>query len=181
MQTRCGSVAERNQPTKLTRQHLLVGEVSPQAMKNLVRKAEISLLFLTTFRAFLVVCLFAGCKPKQPATLESKPQSFTNSFLQAELDRIGNLPFEHDPTKRPLVLSQPASNRRQWAFQALQRGYRATGKTNGLWDSQVERAFGVFADYTRISTTNWPVLKEALMAVPNSRSEERRVGKECRL
>ena len=51
-------------------------------------------------------------------------------------------------------------------IQVLQQGYHDTARTNAAWDSQVLRAFEAFADYSRVSTTNWPALQKALAGVP---------------
>jgi len=113
----------------------------------------------------LIIALQAGCK-KENAPAQNNPIVATNAALQAELDRVAGLPHEHDPATRPLVLSQPATNSRQWVVQALQRGYQDTARTNATWDSQVIRAFEAFADYSRVNTTNWPALQKALADVP---------------
>jgi len=113
----------------------------------------------------LTIAIQAGCK-KDNAVTPNKPIASTNAALQAELNRVADLPHEHDPAKRPLILSQPASNRRQWVVQVLQHGYHDTARTNADWDSQVTRAFEAFADYSRVNTTNWPALQKALADVP---------------
>jgi hypothetical protein len=74
-------------------------------------------------------------------------------------------PFEHDPAKRPLVLSKPASTRREWALQTLKQGYQDTGKTTTNGTREVLWLFEAFADYSRISTTNGPALQKALAEV----------------
>lgn len=112
----------------------------------------------------LIVVMQAGCN-KEKAPPQNPPGGSTNTALQAELDRGAGLPQEHDPAKRPLILSQPAPNRRQWVIQVLQQGYHDTARTNAVWDSQVLRAFEAFADYSRGSTTNGPVLQKALTSV----------------
>jgi len=80
---------------------------------------------------FIVVkfIFLAGCKRENVVTAISS----TNTQLQADLDRIARLPLEHDPAERPLILSEPAANRRQWAIQTLKRAYpnRREGSQTG--------------------------------------------------
>ena len=123
-------------------------------------------------RLLITVCvvMVAGCG-KEVTPTQTKPIASTNTVLQSRLDQIAALPHEHDPAKRPLIVSQRALNNRQWAVQALQHGYHDTAQTNVAWDEQVGRAFEAFVDYSRVSTTNWPVLKKALAAVPSSCSD----------
>lgn len=109
-------------------------------------------------------CSQTGCGPKQKAASKGETSTAVGNILQAELDRASDLPFEPDPAKRPVILSQPAATRRQWMLQALRQGYLATGRTNALWDAKVQAAFEAFADYTRVSTETWPVLQKALAA-----------------
>jgi hypothetical protein len=96
----------------------------------------------------LAVGIGAGCKKEESAG--------QNRAVDATL------------ANRPLILSQPAPNRRAWIVQTLQQGYRDTARTNAAWDNAVQRAFEAFADYSRVSTTNWPSLKKALGDVPAS-------------
>src|SRR5438046_665069 len=106
-----------------------------------------------------------GCKPKEGASAQDNKRVSTNTHFQTNSSSAAGLPFEPDPAKRPLVLSLPASNRWQWVLQTLKQGYHDTGRTNAEWDAKVQTAFEVFADYSRISTTNWPQLKKGLAAV----------------
>ncbi len=76
--------------------------------------------------------------------------------------------LEADPAKRPLVLSEPAPNQREWAIKVLQRGYEASGHTNAIWDKTAKAVFLAFADYTRISDTNWPALRAAIATLSTS-------------
>jgi len=99
----------------------------------------------------------AGCKRNENTAMQDKQAAPSNPQIQNTLER--------DPAKRPLVLSQPAPNRREWALQALKQGYHDTGKTNADWDAKAQTAFEVFADYSRISTTNGSALAKALTAV----------------
>lgn len=110
----------------------------------------------------LAVVISVGCKPKAPASdqpVAGKPAATT---LQAELSNLGGLVFEPDPARRPLVISEPASSRREWALKALNSGYRASGHANLAWDRQVAAAFEAFADYTRVNASHWPALEAAL-------------------
>lgn len=104
----------------------------------------------------LLVCalaILAGCKKENPVTPDGTRATTHHAV-------------EPDPAKRPLILSQPAPNRREWVITALQQGYRDTARVNATWNDAVTRAFEAFADYSRISTTNWPALKKALADVP---------------
>jgi hypothetical protein len=104
-----------------------------------------------------------GCTSKKDSAAQPELQpTTTNSELRAELNRT--LPIERDPSRRPLILSRPASDRFQWVLQTLLQGYRDTGRTNALWDKQVENVFEAYVEYSRVSTTNWPVLRTALTA-----------------
>ena len=94
--------------------------------------------------------ILAGCKKEQPVTQ----------------DGDNNPAVETDAANRPLILSQPAANRRDWVVQVLQQGYRDTARTNAAWDNAVTRTFEAYADYSRVSTTNWSTLKRMLAEVP---------------
>lgn len=111
----------------------------------------------------VLVVSHTGCKPKEQAAVQSDSAPSTNSLLQRELTRL--LPLECDPAKRPLILSRPAANRRDWVLRALVEGYEATGRTNAVWDEKVRRTFEAYADYSRLDLTNWPALRAALTAV----------------
>lgn len=116
---------------------------------------------------FFMVMWLTGCKPNPVISTDLvSPTNRSALVLQDEVNRIQDLALENDPSKRPVVLSQPASNRRLWALQTLQSNYRATGRTNVLWDDPVQSLFEAFVDYSRVSTTNWPTLQKALAAVP---------------
>lgn len=124
------------------------------------------LVFLSLLPGFMV--LF-GCKPVETVeTVETvdAPESTRPAMLALEVkaDRFYNFTPEPDPQKRPLVLSQPASTRRDWALQSLLRGYRESGKTNAQWDAEMEAAFEAYCEYTRVSLDNWPELRQALDA-----------------
>jgi hypothetical protein len=132
------------------------------------RKVHLSFSVLITS----LLCLEAGCK-RQEGSPASQSQtaptmSSPDTHVHEELYRMAEQPFERDPAKRPLVLSKPAPNRREWVLQALQQGYQDTGKTNKDWDTKVQALFEAFADYSRISTTNGPALQKALAEVPTA-------------
>lgn len=95
---------------------------------------------------------------------EASEAPITNA-VRTELARALDIPYELAPDKRPLVISQPASNRWQWAVQELRRNYPLSGHTNALWDAPVDKLFLEFATYSRTSPTNEAALLEALDAV----------------
>ena len=107
----------------------------------------------------------AGCKRQDTAATQNNQGQPQPADAHAHQAQFAGVVAEHDPAKRPLILSKPAPNRRQWIVQTLQQGYKDTGRTNAVWDKQVAGAFEAFADYSRVSTTNWPQLKDALAAV----------------
>jgi hypothetical protein len=129
------------------------------------RQVRLSIIIL----ASVLLSLATGCKRQEssPAKENQTPTSSapTAAHVHEGLYRMAEQPFERDPAKRPLVLSQPASSRREWALQVLKKGYQDTGKTNKEWDAKVQALFEAFADYSRISTTNGPALQKALAAV----------------
>ena len=101
--------------------------------------------------------LLPGCGRKETAPPPSPPPNPTPpqsrfqlvaTNLQAEFNDLRKVAFEPDPAKRPLVLSERAANRRDWALRALERGYALGGGTNNRWDSQVHAAFEAYADYS---------------------------------
>jgi hypothetical protein len=127
----------------------------------------------TVFSLFLVgtivMALVTGCKRQEDTTAAAQQSKAatpsTHVHEQQQLYRIPEQPYERDPAKRPLVLSRPAPNRRDWVLLVLKQGYQETGKTNQTWDAKVQAAFEAFADYSRISTTNGPALEKALANV----------------
>ena len=116
----------------------------------------------------VLLCFETGCKPKTDGAAQDNKLASTNSLVERNANSAAGLALEHDPAKRPLVLSQPASSRWQWVLQILKQGYLETDRTNAEWDAKVQTAFEAFAQYSRISTTNWPQLKQALGAVQAS-------------
>src|SRR5678816_248206 len=89
-----------------------------------------------------VLFLQTGCKQKEAPMQEAQAPSSSaqlqtpsgaDTHVHEELYRMAEQPFEHDPAKRPLVLSQPAPSRREWVLQVLKQGYHDTGKTNNQW------------------------------------------------
>jgi hypothetical protein len=100
--------------------------------------------------------VLAGCGREGGTSAGTPPQASASRRaparypkLQAELDDLLQVPLEHDPTKRPLILSEREGNRRDWALRALERGYAQGGGTNKLWDSQMHAACRAYVDYTR--------------------------------
>ena len=83
-------------------------------------------------------------------------------------DTEATRPMDSYHATGPLALSDPALNPREWLIKALFKGYQNTGRTNVAWDSIVEPAFEAYADYTRVSRTNWPSLEKALAALATS-------------
>jgi hypothetical protein len=103
-----------------------------------------------------------GCKPKSETvapTVERKPPATTP---QTGLSNMSGLVFDPDPAHRPVVISKPASNRREWALKTLEAGYRAGNHMNAAWDRKVMTAFEAFADFTRGSIAHEPALLAAL-------------------
>jgi hypothetical protein len=118
------------------------------------KPAAISLLLAASL-------LLAGCgredgtsanTPTQTSASRRAPPRYPK--LQAELDGLLQVPLERDPAKRPLVLSERAANRRDWALDALERGYAQEGGTNKLWDSQMHAALKAYIDYSRSGATD---------------------------
>src|SRR5689334_9197320 len=110
------------------------------------RQIQHSLLIFVGF----VFCLHTGCKQKDTPGQDTRSAPSPGAQIQSpqsghdELYRMAEQPFEHDPAKRPLVLSRPAANRREWVLQSLKQGYQDTGKTNKDWDAKVQAAFEAF-------------------------------------
>lgn len=114
-----------------------------------------------------------GCKrnapnssaPTRDAQLLSRvTYASTNDELAVELSHV-SAPAVLDPADRPLILSRPAPDSREWIVQILNQGYELSGNTSPLWDAKVRAAFEAYADYSRVSTTNWPALQKALAAL----------------
>ncbi len=102
--------------------------------------------------AAAALLLLVSCKPKTenppspPAPPAPRPAA---TKVQSETDRLRGRPLVHEPSQRPLILSERAPNRRDWALRALERGYAESGHTNVQWDASVHAAFVAFADCTR--------------------------------
>jgi hypothetical protein len=99
------------------------------------------------------LAILVGCGKEKPITQDGS-------------GTVANPATETDLASRPFIVSQPAPNRREWIIQALQQGYRDTSRSNAAWDDAIKRTFEAFADYSRVSTTNWSSLKQALGGVP---------------
>jgi hypothetical protein len=113
-----------------------------------------------------LLCLPSGCKPKEDPTEARRAQMISNLVEKTRstnaLPRAG----------RAIFISQPAPDQRQWALQALLRGYESSGHTNALWDGEARRAFEAFAFYSRVSTTNWPALQRSLADVRATKCDD---------
>jgi hypothetical protein len=90
---------------------------------SLQKLTAVSLLVATSL-------LLASCDREERTSAGTPPQTSASRRapprypkLQAELDGLLQVPLEHDPAKRPLVLSERVANRRDWALGALDRGY----------------------------------------------------------
>jgi hypothetical protein len=106
-----------------------------------------------------------GTRDDSPKTTRTnQPAPAAASRLQAAIDRLRGVPFEHDPAKRPLVLSEAATNRHDWALRALERGYAASGQADSRWDAQAKTSFAAYEDFIHFGQTNWPQLEQALKA-----------------
>lgn len=69
-----------------------------------------------------------------------------HSSRAGQLQRTG---LQRDPAQRPLILSERATDRQDWARRVLKRGYTESGHANRRGDRAVDEAFAAFADYTR--------------------------------
>ena len=133
---------------------------------SLQKPAAISLLVAASL-------LLAGCGREDGAAANTSTQTSASRRasprypkLQAELDSLLQVPLERDPAKRPLVLSERAANRQDWALGALERGYAQGGGTNKLWDSQMRAACRAYVDYSRGGATDrqYAALTNAVLA-----------------
>ena len=105
----------------------------------------------------LIFLILPGCGKEKEGS--SKPQteltpSNARSSLQAELDRLQEIPRGFDPGQRAVPVSLANTNRRDWALQVLERGYVDTGHTNRKWDEPAHRALQAYADYSRAGSTD---------------------------
>ena len=105
--------------------------------------------------------------PRATEPVRGQPR-YTN--LQAELDKLRGVPHEHNPARRPLVLSERAATCRDWLLRALDRGYAQGGHTNSQWDPLIHAAFVAYADYTHAGTTlaHYAVLTNAVLVAAAS-------------
>src|ERR1043166_3247823 len=112
-----------------------------------------------------IALLFLGIQTGVPGATETQPsKAFNpkNPKVQAELERLRARPFEHDPRKRPLVISERASSQKDWLEKGLAGGYAASGHTNTNWDARVHAAFSAYASYARAN--QWDQYKPMLDA-----------------
>ncbi len=114
-------------------------------------------LFRCTWYALIpsIGLCVAGCN-KEPGTEVSQQNSRPRAAkspskpgLQAEVDKLRQLPVERIPGGGPLIVSERAGNARDWVEQALRTGYLQTGPTNSQWDAHVFAAFREYSDYSR--------------------------------
>src|SRR5690242_14792093 len=106
--------------------------------------------------ALAIILTLCGCGQKQEPTakVNSEGQAPAQTpRLQVELDRLAEIPYEQDPQRRPVLLSEAATNRREWLVRVLDRGYLETGRTNKQWDTLARAAFRAYADYSRAGST----------------------------
>lgn len=68
------------------------------------------------------------------------------------MDGFAGIQMEHEPGKRPRVLSERISDRRAWLVAGLKRGYSQSAHTNVQWDASAQAAFAAYADFARVST-----------------------------
>lgn len=136
--------------------------------------------FVNCFRSFscpvLLSMVFVGCGEKAEVDLSSAAAPVTNTRpahppaprtkLQVQMEALQNLPHEHEPNKRPLVISQPNTDRRSWLLSVLKQGYEATGRTNTGWDAPALDAMAAYADFSRVTNSpmNFSALTNAVLS-----------------
>ena len=126
------------------------------------QRDDCRLLFVNLLSVGIVAFLtFVGCQRDETTSTPTSIESSTTGLAEMT-QRFVLYAADPDPTKRMRVLSEPATDRRDWAMQTLLRGYRETGRTNAYWDEAMRRAFEAFCDYTRVSLDNWSKLRQAL-------------------
>ena len=116
--------------------------------------------FLCCFKrpnlSLLIVCCYLfGCGQKEEDLVSpalSSPVQRTPppaTRLQAALDGFQELPYVHEPFKRPRVVSVHQSDRKQWLINVLSQGFSTSGHANSSWDDAARRSFTAYADYSR--------------------------------
>jgi hypothetical protein len=126
--------------------------------------------------AFILVAfsvLLSSCgKNRDEETASPAPQpstrpSVAHTKLQSQMDGFGGLPYEHDPARRPLVLSERITNARDWLLSILRKGYAETARTNAQWDAAADLALQAYANYSRVSADahNFSALTNAIVSV----------------
>jgi hypothetical protein len=110
----------------------------------------------------LLGLIFAINPTRAASQASTNRPSDRNASIQAELDGMRRMALQGDPTKRPLVISGRASNRKDWLQKALTKGYAASGHTNAAWAENVRAAFAAYVDYSRAS--KWDVYTNLVRA-----------------
>ncbi len=114
-----------------------------------------------------------GCGRKEDAASSPPlppPPLAPQTQLQTEIGRLCDIPHEHDPKKRPVVLSARAESRRDWLMKVLDRGYAESGSANSRWDGLASKALQAYADYSRVGATDerYVVLSNAVAAAESA-------------
>ena len=125
------------------------------------------------FFLFTLSFLLAGCgaKTDDDTTTSAPPVAAPpprapapRTKLQLQMEAFADLPYEHEPTRRPIILSERIADRRDWLDAVLRKGYDQTGHANRQWDAAALSAFQAYADYTRVSAdmTNYSKMTNAV-------------------
>jgi tetratricopeptide (TPR) repeat protein len=109
--------------------------------------------------SFLIaLCFLFGCGQKEEDLVSPAASSMpkrtpaARTRLQGALDSFNELPYVHEPLRRPRVISDKQSNRKQWLINVLNQGYSASGHTNRQWTDAARQSFTAYADYSREAT-----------------------------
>src|SRR5438105_3252617 len=108
--------------------------------------------------SLIVLCSLFGCGQKDedmvsPApSLPGRRTPVAATRLQAALDSFNELPYVHEPLRRPRVISDKQSNRKQWLINVLNQGYRSSGHAQAQCADAVRQSFTGYADYARQTT-----------------------------
>lgn len=100
-------------------------------------------------------------QPKRSA----RPQA-EHSPLQSQMENFADIPWQHEPAKRPLVTSERISDRKAWLLAILRRGYSESAHTNSQWDAPADAAMQAYVTYSRVATDdrNFSALTNAVLA-----------------
>lgn len=88
-------------------------------------------------------------QPSQASAPESGPGP-TDPEMQNPVARIEGIHLEPNPDQRPMVLSERAANRREWALRALLKGYEESGHASPKWDEPARAALSFYCDLVRL-------------------------------